>query len=117
MHARHRAIRAYLDDGMKVIADDVIWKREWLVDALRTFDGCQVWMGSQPGPPRQSWSKPIWPRQMGVTRTPRSRCQLAARPGCKRRSATPDSATQLSSALSRQGTTGSGSSASAMTVV
>jgi chloramphenicol 3-O phosphotransferase len=44
MHARHRAIRAYLDDGMNVIADDVIWKREWLVDALRTFDGCQVWM-------------------------------------------------------------------------
>jgi chloramphenicol 3-O phosphotransferase len=44
MHARHRAIRAYLDYGMNVIADDVIWKREWLVDALRTFDGCRVWM-------------------------------------------------------------------------
>ncbi|MCV6987127.1 hypothetical protein H7H78_17425 [Mycobacterium shinjukuense] len=44
MHARYRAIRAYLDNGMNVIADDVIWKRQWLVDALRIFDGCQVWM-------------------------------------------------------------------------
>lgn len=44
MHARYLAIRAYLDAGMNVVADDVIWKREWLVDALRIFDGCQVWM-------------------------------------------------------------------------
>lgn len=27
-----------------VIADDVIWTREWLVDALRVFEGCRVWM-------------------------------------------------------------------------
>ncbi|CAM4341153.1 Chloramphenicol 3-O phosphotransferase [Mycobacterium basiliense] len=44
MHARYHAIRAYLDDGMNVIADEVIWKREWLVDALRIFAGCQVWL-------------------------------------------------------------------------
>jgi chloramphenicol phosphotransferase-like protein len=35
MHARYRAIRLYLEDGMNVIADDVIWKRAWLLDALR----------------------------------------------------------------------------------
>lgn len=44
MHARYHAIRAYLDNGMNVIADEVIWKREWLVDALRIFEGCRVWM-------------------------------------------------------------------------
>jgi len=44
MHARYHAIRTYLDNGMNVIADDVIWKREWLVDALQIFDGCRVWM-------------------------------------------------------------------------
>lgn len=44
MHARHHAIRAYLDNGMNVIADDVIWKRDWLLDALEVFRGCQVWM-------------------------------------------------------------------------
>jgi chloramphenicol 3-O phosphotransferase len=44
MYARYLAIRAYLDNGMNVIADDVIWKREWLIDALRIFGGYQVWM-------------------------------------------------------------------------
>jgi chloramphenicol 3-O phosphotransferase len=44
MHARHHAIRAYLDHGLNVIADEVIWKRDWLLDALRIFHGCQVWM-------------------------------------------------------------------------
>ena len=29
---------------MNVIADDVIWKRDWLLDALRIFRGYQVWM-------------------------------------------------------------------------
>ncbi|AXN44022.1 Chloramphenicol 3-O phosphotransferase [Mycobacterium marinum] len=44
MHARYHAIRAYLDNGMNVVADDVIWKREWLIDALQIFEGVQVWM-------------------------------------------------------------------------
>jgi chloramphenicol 3-O phosphotransferase len=44
MHARYRAIRAYLDEGINVVADDVIWKREWLLDALRVFEGCKVWL-------------------------------------------------------------------------
>lgn len=44
MHARYRAIRAYLEDGRNVIADDVIWKRAWLLDALRIFEGCKVWL-------------------------------------------------------------------------
>ncbi|BBA87664.1 hypothetical protein MPSD_20970 [Mycobacterium pseudoshottsii JCM 15466] len=44
MHARYHAIRAYLDNGMNVVADDVIWKREWLIDTLQIFEGAQVWM-------------------------------------------------------------------------
>ena len=35
MYARYRAIKAYLDFGLHVIADDVIWKRDWLVDMVR----------------------------------------------------------------------------------
>src|SRR5262249_33617950 len=41
MHARYQAIRAYLEHGMNVIADDVIWKCEWLVGALPIFEGDQ----------------------------------------------------------------------------
>lgn len=44
MHSRYHAIRAYLDNGMNVVADDVIWKRDWLLDALRIFQDRQVWM-------------------------------------------------------------------------
>jgi chloramphenicol 3-O phosphotransferase len=43
MRARYLAIRAYLDQGMNVIADDVMWKRAWLLDALEIFDGYPVW--------------------------------------------------------------------------
>lgn len=39
MYARYRAIKAYLDLGVHVIADDVVWKREWLVDMVRLFEG------------------------------------------------------------------------------
>lgn len=35
MYARYRAIKAYLDRGLNVISDDVLWKREWLVDAVK----------------------------------------------------------------------------------
>ena len=35
MYARYRAIKAYLDHGLNVISDDVLWKREWLEDAVR----------------------------------------------------------------------------------
>jgi chloramphenicol 3-O phosphotransferase len=42
MYARYRAIKAYLDFGLHVIADDVIWKRDWLVDMVRLFDGYHV---------------------------------------------------------------------------
>jgi chloramphenicol 3-O phosphotransferase len=44
MHARYCAIRAFLDDGVNVIADDLIWKRDWLLDFLRIFEGCEVWL-------------------------------------------------------------------------
>ena len=42
MYARYRAIKAYLDFGLHVIADDVVWKRDWLVDMVRLFDGYHV---------------------------------------------------------------------------
>jgi chloramphenicol 3-O phosphotransferase len=35
MYARYRAIKAYLDRGLNVISDDVLWKREWLEDAVQ----------------------------------------------------------------------------------
>jgi chloramphenicol 3-O phosphotransferase len=44
MHARYKAIRVYLDDGINVIADDLFWKRDWLVDFLRIFEGYEVWL-------------------------------------------------------------------------
>jgi chloramphenicol 3-O phosphotransferase len=43
MIARYGAIRAYLDAGLDVIADDVVWKQDWLACATRVFDGCRVW--------------------------------------------------------------------------
>ena len=44
MRARYRAIRVYLEEGINVIADDLIWTREWLVDFLRIFEGYEVWL-------------------------------------------------------------------------
>jgi chloramphenicol 3-O phosphotransferase len=44
MHARYLAIRIYLDEGMNVISDDLIWTQDWLVDFLQIFDGYEVWM-------------------------------------------------------------------------
>lgn len=44
MHARYVAIKAFLDEGLNVIADDLIWTREWLVDLLTIFHGYQVWL-------------------------------------------------------------------------
>ncbi|GAB3032198.1 hypothetical protein MBOU_12670 [Mycobacterium bourgelatii] len=37
-------IRAFLDEGINVIADDLIWTRDWLLDLLRVFTGYQVWL-------------------------------------------------------------------------
>jgi chloramphenicol 3-O phosphotransferase len=44
MHARYLAMKAFLDEGLNVIADDLIWTRDWLVDLLRIFDGYEVWL-------------------------------------------------------------------------
>nr|WP_234712962.1 hypothetical protein [Mycolicibacterium komanii]CRL76981.1 putative O-phosphotransferase [Mycolicibacterium komanii] len=44
MHARYLAIRAYLDEGINIISDDMFWTREWLVDFLETFEGYRVWL-------------------------------------------------------------------------
>ncbi|CKP13518.1 putative O-phosphotransferase [Mycobacterium tuberculosis] len=47
MHSRYRAIRAYLDNGMNVIADDVIWTREWLVTLCGVLRAAESgWSGS-----------------------------------------------------------------------
>jgi chloramphenicol 3-O phosphotransferase len=42
MYARYHAIAAYLDRGLNVIADDVIWKKEWLLDMLRVLKPFEV---------------------------------------------------------------------------
>lgn len=42
IYARYRATAAYLDAGLNVLADEVLWKREWLEDALRVFAPYQV---------------------------------------------------------------------------
>lgn len=42
MAARYRATAAYPDAGLNVIADEVLWKREWLEDALRVFAPYEV---------------------------------------------------------------------------
>jgi chloramphenicol 3-O phosphotransferase len=44
MHARYLAIKVYLDEGINVISDDLIWTRDWLVDFLRIFEGYEVWL-------------------------------------------------------------------------
>lgn len=41
--ARHLAIRVFLDEGINVISDDLIWTREWLVDFLSIFESYDVW--------------------------------------------------------------------------
>jgi chloramphenicol 3-O phosphotransferase len=51
MYARYRAIRAYLDAGLNVIADDVVWKREWLVDMVRLFEGYDLEVDTTSTPP------------------------------------------------------------------
>lgn len=42
MYGRYRALRGYLDMGIPVIADEVLWKREWLLDALQVLEGYEV---------------------------------------------------------------------------
>lgn len=37
MLARYKAMAAYLERGMNVIADEVFWTREWLLESLSTF--------------------------------------------------------------------------------
>jgi chloramphenicol 3-O phosphotransferase len=44
MRARYRAIAQFLDEGLNVIADDVIWKREWLLEALEILAPFRVFM-------------------------------------------------------------------------
>lgn len=44
MAGRYRAIRAYLDLGLNVIADEVLWKREWLEDAVRLLESYEVYL-------------------------------------------------------------------------
>jgi chloramphenicol 3-O phosphotransferase len=43
MYARYRATAAYLAAGLNVVADEVLWKREWLEEALRVFEPHDVY--------------------------------------------------------------------------
>jgi chloramphenicol 3-O phosphotransferase len=43
MLARYRAMAAYLDYGLNLIADEVIWKRDWLEEGLRVLEPYTVW--------------------------------------------------------------------------
>lgn len=38
MLARYKAMAAYLERGLNVIADEVFWTREWLDESLRVFE-------------------------------------------------------------------------------
>lgn len=37
MLARYKAMAAFLDRGLNVVADEVFWSREWLEESLNTF--------------------------------------------------------------------------------
>lgn len=43
MIARYKAIAAYVQDGLNIIADDVVWKRLWLEESVRALDGIDAW--------------------------------------------------------------------------
>lgn len=43
MGARYAAIAAILEAGFNVIADEVIWSRTWLIDAITTLQAFQVY--------------------------------------------------------------------------
>jgi chloramphenicol 3-O phosphotransferase len=44
MHARYRAVKVFLDEGVNVISDDLIYTRAWLIDLLDVFGGYDVWL-------------------------------------------------------------------------
>jgi chloramphenicol 3-O phosphotransferase len=44
MYARYLAIKVYLDQGINVVSDDLIWTRDWLLDFLQIFSGYEVWL-------------------------------------------------------------------------
>lgn len=37
MLARYKAMAAYLERGLNIVADEVFWTREWLLESLRVF--------------------------------------------------------------------------------
>jgi chloramphenicol 3-O phosphotransferase len=37
MLARYKSMAAYLDRGLNVVADEVFWSRDWLLESLRVF--------------------------------------------------------------------------------
>ncbi len=43
MLARYSAMRAYLDRGLNLIADEVIWKRSWLEESVRVLEPYKVY--------------------------------------------------------------------------
>ncbi len=43
MLARYTSMTAYLDRGLNVIADEVLWSQEWLLESLRVFHNYQTY--------------------------------------------------------------------------
>ncbi|MHB8384282.1 MAG: phosphotransferase-like protein [Candidatus Binataceae bacterium] len=43
MSARYAAVATILEAGINVIADEVIWSREWLIDAITTLHAYKVY--------------------------------------------------------------------------
>lgn len=38
MLARYKAMTGYLDRGLNVLADEVLWSRDWLIESLKVFE-------------------------------------------------------------------------------
>ncbi|MBX9688911.1 MAG: chloramphenicol phosphotransferase CPT family protein [Candidatus Obscuribacterales bacterium] len=43
MLARYKSIAAYLDRGLNVIADEVFWTKEWLLESLRVLENYKTY--------------------------------------------------------------------------
>jgi chloramphenicol 3-O phosphotransferase len=43
MLARYKSMVAYLERGLNLVADEVFWSREWLLESLRVFKGFECY--------------------------------------------------------------------------
>jgi chloramphenicol 3-O phosphotransferase len=74
MHARYRAIKVFLDEGINAMSDDLIYTRAWLIDLLDLFEDYDVWLVglhvSDEEGARRSW-RPNFTRSCRCVRAPR----------------------------------------------